>query len=151
MNRLFFRYLVEVLVGIVGPMNMLPQPLRDETFLDLAAMADALGRSADYRVLRRLVARPTYTPANGQEVKTGVLLDTETTGLDHRKDEIIELGMVKFDYLADGRIVGVRDVFSAFNEPSGPISAEVTALTGITDEMVAGHRIDDTAVLACEC
>lgn len=83
-------------------------------------------------------------PANGQEVKTGVLLDTETTGLDHRKDEIIELGMVKFDYLADGRIVGVRDVFSAFNEPSGPISAKVTALTGITDEMVAGHRIDDT-------
>ena len=52
--------------------------------------------------------------------------------------------MVKFDYLADGRIVGVRDVFSAFNEPSGPISAKVTALTGITDEMVAGHRIDDT-------
>ncbi|MBR0737010.1 3'-5' exonuclease [Bradyrhizobium liaoningense] len=129
-------------------MNVLPQPLRDETFLDLAAMADALGRSTDYRVLRRLVARPTYTPANGQEVKTGVLLDTETTGLDHRKDEIIELGMVKFDYLANGRIVGVRDVFSAFNEPSGPISAEVTALTGITDEMVAGHRIDDAAVLA---
>ncbi|MDA9479656.1 DNA polymerase III subunit epsilon [Bradyrhizobium sp. CCBAU 65884] len=132
-------------------MNVLPQPLRDETFLDpadLAAMADALGRSADYRVLRRLVARPTYTPANGQEVKTGVLLDTETTGLDHRKDEIIELGMVKFDYTPEGRIVGVRDTFSAFNEPSAPITAEVTALTGITNEMVAGHRFDDAAITA---
>jgi hypothetical protein len=29
--------------------------------------------------------------------------------------------MVKFDYLPDGRIVGVRDIFSAFSEPSNPI------------------------------
>ena len=49
-------------------------------------------------------------PVAGQETKTGILLDTETTGLDHAKDEIIELGMVKFDYTADGRIVGVRDI-----------------------------------------
>ncbi|WP_246510259.1 3'-5' exonuclease [Bradyrhizobium glycinis] len=87
-------------------------------------------------------------PTAGQEVRTGVLLDTETTGLDHAKDEIIELGMVKFDYTPDGRIVGVRDTFSAFNEPSAPISAEVTALTGITNEMVAGHKFDDAAVAA---
>src|SRR4051794_5958547 len=127
------------------------QPLRDEHTLDpaaLAAMAEALSRSPDYRILRRLVARPTYMPIVGQEVRTGILLDTETTGLDHAKDEIIELGMVKFDYTPDGRIVGVRDTFSAFNQPSGPISTEVTALTGITDEMVAGHRFGDWAVTA---
>ncbi|UQR62367.1 3'-5' exonuclease [Bradyrhizobium sp. C-145] len=118
--------------------------LQDTT--NLAAMAEALSRSADYRVLRRLVPRPTYQPTIGQDCRTGILLDTETTGLDHAKDEIIELGMVKFDYTPDGRIIGVRDVFSAFNEPSAPISAEVTALTGITDEMVAGHRFDDAAV-----
>lgn len=56
--------------------------------------------------------------------------------------------MVKFDYTPDGRIVGVRDTFSAFNEPSAPISAEVTALTGITDEMVAGHKFDEAAITA---
>ncbi|BAR57420.1 3'-5' exonuclease [Bradyrhizobium diazoefficiens] len=132
-------------------MDALTQPIRGEDTLDqpdLAAMAEALARSPDYRVLRRLVARGIYVPTSGQEVRTGILLDTETTGLDCAKDEIIELGMVKFDYTADGRIVGVRDVFSAFNEPSGPISAEVTALTGITNEMVAGHKIDDAAVAA---
>ncbi|MCP3468337.1 3'-5' exonuclease [Bradyrhizobium sp. CCGUVB23] len=127
-------------------MDALTQPLRDEHFPDLAAMAEALGRSEDYRVLRRLVARAPYTPMAGQEVKTGILLDTETTGLDHAKDEIIELGMVKFDYLADGRIAGVRDTFSAFNEPSFPIPTEIIALTGVTDDMVAGHRIDEAAV-----
>ncbi|MGY3511259.1 3'-5' exonuclease [Bradyrhizobium lupini] len=132
-------------------MDALTQPLREEHTVDqvdLAAMAEALSRSPDYQVLRRLVARPTYIPTAEQEVRIGILLDTETTGLDHRKDEIIELGMVKFDYLPDGRIVGVRDVFSAFNEPSGPIPVEVTALTGITDEMVTGHRIDAGAVEA---
>jgi len=80
-------------------------------------------------------------PSVGESTKTGILLDTETTGLDPRKDEVIELGMVKFDYLPDGRVVGVRDVFSSFNEPSVPIPTEVTALTGITHEMVAGQRI----------
>ena len=115
---------------------------------DLAAMAEALSRSTDYRVLRRLVRRPTSMPALGQETKVGILLDTETTGLDHARDEIIELGMVKFDYTPDGRVVGVRDTFSAFNEPSAPISAEVTALTGITDAMVGGHRFDEAAVTA---
>ncbi|WIW44858.1 3'-5' exonuclease [Bradyrhizobium sp. 62B] len=107
-----------------------------------------LERSTDYRVLRRLVPRqPCPSPA-GSETRTAVLLDTETTGLDHTKDEIIELGMVKFDYKPDGRIVGVQDIFSAFNEPSGPISVEVTALTGITDEIMAGHRFDDMTIAA---
>jgi DNA polymerase-3 subunit epsilon len=58
------------------------------------------------------------------------LLDTETTGLDAPKNEIIELGMVKFDYFPDGRVAGVRGIFSAFNEPSESIPPEVTALTG---------------------
>ncbi|MCS3892103.1 DNA polymerase-3 subunit epsilon [Bradyrhizobium japonicum USDA 38] len=115
---------------------------------DLAAMAEALSRSSDYRVLRRLVPRIPLARPTAQETRTGILLDTETTGLDHRKDEIIELGMVKFDYTAEGRIVGVRDTFAAFNEPSAPIPPEITAITGITDEMVAGQRIDDAAVSA---
>lgn len=92
---------------------------------------------------RRKCKRTDYQP-----VRTAVLLDTETTGLDHARDEIIELGMVKFDYTPDGRIVGVRDTYSGFNEPSAPIPPEVTAITGITDEMVVGHRIDDAAVTA---
>ncbi|WP_256469600.1 MULTISPECIES: 3'-5' exonuclease [unclassified Bradyrhizobium] len=115
---------------------------------ELATMAKALSRSADYRVLRRLVPRTPSLPATGQETRIGVLLDTETTGLDHRKDEVIELGMVKFDYTPDGRIVSVRHTFSAFNEPSEPIPPEITAFTGITDDMVAGDRIDEAAVNA---
>lgn len=38
-----------------------------------------------------------------------------------------------------GDVVGV---FSALRQPSGPIPPEITRLTGITDEMVAGQTID---------
>ncbi|WP_321576310.1 3'-5' exonuclease [Bradyrhizobium barranii] len=62
------------------------------------------------------------------------------------QDEVIELAMVKFTYLPDDRIAAITDVFSSFNEPSIPIPEEITELTGITDEMVSGHRIDSNAV-----
>jgi DNA polymerase-3 subunit epsilon len=116
--------------------------------LSLATMADLLAKSDDYRVLRRLVPRTEFAPANGQAVRSGILLDVETTGLDPLRDEIIELAMVRFDYLPDGTITRIADMFSAFNEPSRPIPAEIVELTGITDAIVAGHRIDGDAVAA---
>ena len=54
--------------------------------------------------------------------------------------------MVKFAYSAAGEITGVIDVFHAFRQPTIAIPAEVTAITGITDALVAGHTIDDGAV-----
>jgi DNA polymerase-3 subunit epsilon len=59
----------------------------------------ALARSPDYRVLRKLVPRPAFPSSYDERSKTAVILDVETTGLDTSKDEVIELGMVKFDYL----------------------------------------------------
>jgi len=58
---------------------------------NLAAMAEALSRSADYRVLRRLVPRTLSALTVGRETRIGILLDTETTGLDHRKDVLQEM------------------------------------------------------------
>lgn len=110
-----------------------------DTLVEIAA---TLERSPDYRILRRLVPRQDYAPHDGEAARTGLLLDVETTGLDTTRDEIIELGMVKFRYLPDGRITRVTDTFSCFNQPSISIPAEVTALTGITDDMVRGHRFE---------
>jgi DNA polymerase III subunit epsilon len=115
---------------------------------NLAAMAETLAKSADYRVLRRLLPRTEFASCNGQATKVGILLDVETTGLDAARDEVIELAMVKFEYLPDGRIARIIDVFSSFNEPSNPIPSEISDLTGITDEMVLGHRIDPDTVAA---
>ena len=116
---------------------------------DLSSMAEALESSGDYRVLRRLVPRAVSVPVSpDQPTKVGLLIDFETTGLDTGAAEIIEIGMVKFAYRADGRISHVIERFGALNEPSEPIPDEITALTHITNEMVAGQRIDSAAVSA---
>jgi DNA polymerase-3 subunit epsilon len=112
-------------------------------------MIKTLEGSGDYRILRRLNPRDEFEAVSpGQELKTGVLVDLETTGLDTTLDEVIELGLVKFAYLPDDRVAHVVDTFGAFNEPTRPIPPEVTELTGITAAMVAGHCIDSTAVAA---
>lgn len=114
--------------------------------INLPEMAETLARSPDYRVLRKLVPRDAFAACEGQDTRTGILLDVETTGLNTSQDEIIKLAMVKFTYLPDDRIAAVTGMFSSFNEPSIPIPEEVVELTHITDEMVAGHRIDPDAV-----
>lgn len=115
---------------------------------NLAKKAEILAQSPDYRVLRKLIPRDEFVACDGQTTRTGILLDVETTGLNTTQDEIIELAMIKFTYLSDDRIGSVTGLFSSFNEPSAPIPEEISELTGITDEMVSGQRIDPDAVLS---
>lgn len=107
----------------------------------LESLAQRLEQSGDYRVLRRMVPHIPQ-PALPTE-RIGIILDLETTGLDTSRDEVVEIAMVKFGYArGDDQITHVIDTFQAFNQPTGPISPAITELTGITDAMVAGHRVD---------
>lgn len=114
--------------------------------IDPFAAIAALESTGDYRVLRRLLPRPTGELVASSSTRIALFLDTETTGTDAATDEIIELAMVPFAYSLDGTIQAVGAPFTALNEPTQPIPPEITALTGITQEMVAGHRIDAAAV-----
>lgn len=106
----------------------------------------ALEETGEYRILRRLRPRPPSDLVTSATTRMDLFLDTETTGINHATDEIIELAMVPFTYSLDGSILAVGTPFSALNEASAPISREITAFTGISQEMVAGHRIDADAV-----
>jgi DNA polymerase-3 subunit epsilon len=109
---------------------------------DLEAMAATLESTGTYRVLRKLARRPSREPPPGISVRQGLFVDTETTGLDPVRDEIIELAMVPFTYGLDGEVYGVGEPFQQLREPGKSIPPEITAITGIDDAMVAGHRID---------
>ena len=61
-----------------------------------------------------------------------VAFDLETTGLSMRTDKIIEIGAV---IMKDGQEL---DRFQTFVDPGCALSRDTTALTGITDEMLAG-------------
>ncbi|MFL4993824.1 MAG: 3'-5' exonuclease [Microvirga sp.] len=122
---------------------------RSESFKapDHETAARMLEATGDYRVLRRLQPRPiVVSGVRRQAEKIAVIVDTETTGLDHTRDEVIELGMVAFLYDEDGRIGEVIGTFNGLREPSVPIGPEITRLTGITPEMVAGQVLDLAAV-----
>jgi len=119
-----------------------------QTDLDLTGMAEILSASGHFRVQRRLQPRRFVNAADRTPTRTGLLVDVETTGLDPYKDEVIELAMMPFTYGLDGRIFEILEPFECFNEPGIPIPAAITRLTGITDAMVAGHKIDPLEVSA---
>lgn len=69
-----------------------------------------------------------------------VVFDIETTGLDRKKEQIIEIGAVK---IKNGKQVGV---FSEFIKPTVMISEFITNLTGITNEMVKDAQPVETVL-----
>src|SRR5260221_9690116 len=113
---------------------------------ELESLASRLEESGDYRVLRRLKDRDLFSVDDGNQKRIGLILDVETTGLDPTRDEIIELAMLKFGYGSDGSVFRVLDQFSRLREPTVAIPIEITKLTGITGEMVAGKTISPEEV-----
>lgn len=116
---------------------------------DAEAVVRRLESTGDYRVLRRFVPRERYGEANQESVGRGVVLDVETTGLSSETDAIIELALVPFSFTRrSGRVLEVGEPYASLEDPGRPIPPEVVALTGITDAMVAGQRIDEARVAA---
>jgi len=75
-------------------------------------------------------------------------VDLETTGLDFASDEIIEIGIKtiavnRLDY-SDFKEI---KAYESYQDTEIDIIPEITQLTGITKEMVAGHSIDWAEVL----
>ena len=124
-----------------------PTPLLDASFADPEAMAEVLDGHPDYRVLRRLKPRREFGHKRQGEIAKVLILDTETTGLDSSRDRIIELALILVDVdKATGLPLQVQEVFDELEDPGRPIPAEATRVTGITDAMVAGKRLDDARI-----
>jgi DNA polymerase-3 subunit epsilon len=109
-------------------------------------MVKELEETGDYRVLKRVKPVDGYHPEEETDKKIGIVLDVETTGLRHEQENIIELGMVVFEFSSDGRIFKIIHEFDQFEDPGKPIPQEITKLTGIKDEDVEGKTIDDEVV-----
>jgi DNA polymerase III subunit epsilon len=116
---------------------------------DLEALAARLEQSGDYRILRRVpsVARYSEPPA-GTELRRGLIVDVETTGLDPARDKIIELAILPFDFSSAGGLYAVHEGYARFQDPGRPVPELVTRLTGITDDDVHGQTLDDDTVSA---
>jgi DNA polymerase-3 subunit epsilon len=100
-------------------------------------------------VKRRLVPILDFGPGSGGPTKRILILDTETTGLDWRAENIIELAMLSVDVdLHTGQPVGVVEVYEDFEDPGRPIPSEIVKLTGITDHDVKGQKLNEVKINA---
>lgn len=115
-------------------------------YLDFIKMADTLNQSNQYRVITKYNKPEFYNLSTDVPQKIGVFLDIEATGLSFTEDKLIELGMVKFEYNLDGRIFRILEEFNGYQDPEKNISAFITELTGINDDMVKGQKIEESAV-----
>ena len=124
-------------------------PLLDPSFDTPEALAQVLEAHPDYRVLRRLVPRKTFGhKASGAKAKV-LILDTETTGLDWRKDKIIELALLLVEVdLEAGLPLRVLEVYDELEDPGMPIPEAALRVTGITDDMVRGQRLNEERIAA---
>lgn len=113
-------------------------------------LAVTLEAHPDYRVLRRLKPCLDWPDAAlAQAVCRIVVLDTETTGLDHGRDKIMELALLRVDVdLNTGMPVGPVQVYDGLEDPGLPIPQEVQEITGINDAMVQGQRLNEAQIEA---
>jgi DNA polymerase-3 subunit epsilon len=106
-----------------------------------------LEKSGQYKVIERLNSPDRYWQGEPNTARVGVVLDTETTGLDTGRDKIIELGLIAFEYDAGtGLIYRILHSYDGFEDPGQPLQDIVKQITGITDEMVAGQHLDDDEI-----
>src|SRR5246500_795100 len=118
-----------------------------EVGYSLERMARSLVESGEYRVTSRLEPLVEYHPPDDVPKLVAAVVDVETTGTNPDRDKITELGICLFEYdRQSGRIYRVLGSWEWFEDPGIPIPPEITKITGITDAMVTGHCIDDSAV-----
>lgn len=78
-----------------------------------------------------------------------VFIDTETTGLDPQKDELLSASFVECSYDAfDLSLVSLDRVTEEFREPSRPIPPKISALTGLTNDNLRGKKFNDQRIYA---
>ena len=71
-----------------------------------------------------------------------VVFDTETTGVEHRADEIIEIGIMQASFGADRPVPEREEDLLIRLTPGKSLPPFITNLTGITNEMLRDRGVD---------
>lgn len=108
----------------------------DKTIVSLNAVPIAVSGTKAKKIGASFVDDLTYSTitkkSNMSKLGDFVAVDTETTGLKHSSDGIVEIAAIRF------RNFQPVEKFSALLDPGMPISASASCVNHITDEMVQG-------------
>jgi len=149
-DQLGFEWLDTSLDEAKAPSPARPRKKASKPAIELSEeqMAEALEASGRYKILRKLAPVLNWPPAPaGSELVRLAILDTETTGLSHQADDVIELAVVVVDVdPLRGQPAGPVKTFDQLQDPGRPLSQEVSQLTGLTDADLKGQAIDEGAL-----
>lgn len=82
-------------------------------------------------------------PQANAKLLRGVIIDTETTGLEAYDSTVIEVAVRSFDFdPISNRIARTQAEYTALQEPPEPLSDKISKITGLTDGMLKGQSID---------
>lgn len=115
-----------------------------------AELVRQIEADGNYRVLRKIEPPHALEDRNLPDgTRRIAVLDVETTGLDPKTDSIIEFAIMTLDidWPNDSKVLSNTLPFAWLQDPGKPIPARVTALTGLTAEMVVGQQIDRHAAV----
>ena len=109
-----------------------------------------LESSGQYKVLAKVpesfTSHSTSNSISNGKKFTAAIIDLETTGLDSKTDEIIEIGTLIVSFTNEDGFTGIELEDNQLQQPNKPISDEITKITGITNEDVAGKSVDWVAL-----
>lgn len=123
--------------------------------MDIKEALSVVEASPGHKVLRKFTGLPAayQVPAPEDRVFKVCFLDTETTSLDTSSCKVIDLAMRVVEFGSDGRLFRIGEAYQEFNDPGEPLSEDVKAVTGYSDEMLAGKSIDwnEVANMVSDC
>lgn len=104
-------------------------------------MVDALNATGKFHVLERLHPRSRTEAGHAASVRTGIIVDIETTGPDPKRHEVIEVSAIPFSFTANGNLLDARAAYRELRKPAFPISDALMQATGITNQDLRGLEI----------
>jgi DNA polymerase III subunit epsilon len=109
---------------------------------DWNKLSTDLEATGDFKVLRRLKPRRVLHPYDGSEVRRGLFVDVETTGLNHQVDDVVQLALVPFRFSRDGTVFDLDKPYDGRQAPKAPMSEGAATINGISLEDLEGRTLD---------
>ncbi len=164
-DRIYFQVIIEInnklirIIQDIDPLQKNPELRKASDVAQAVGVVHALANDA-IPINTQKASQREWVPFDFQSFKTvpesfipkscssteqiyrATIIDLETMGLNYAEHEIIELALISFEFSKESGVLRITRTYSSFNDPGKLIPEEITNITEITNDDVAGKTID---------